>query len=440
MNDFFPIALLYYLNEFCQCFTSPSFVYFKAYIWAMLMNSGNKRMTNVASVCFFLDKNISSFRRFLSENQWNMRTVAQTLLNILLQRLGNQLTIHDGFLACVDTTLVSKTSEKMVAVQRWHQHSGNSDKLSSIIGHHWAIIGLIAKHPIRFICLPILTRLIQGHGTPQLWIAGTDGVIRVADFWDSILPLVAELKSYLPSTIKLRLVADAYFSKVPFIKSLLAQNVHLISRLRKDSVAWDPLSTFSFPRKRGRPKTKGTMWKLVNLLKFSQQQSLETPSYGHISFVLRDVYLRNLKNLVRVLVIATNHKPIILLSTDLSLSPQQIIEIYSSRFSIEFAIRDLKQHFGFADYQCYSTIAFFRFVFLSCISYCLAMLLLIEKAIIHPFNSSNSLFHSEAFFSFSRFKRIFKSFVCRQIIFRQSANTADFDKIQQELDALLSVA
>jgi len=35
------------------------------------------------------------------------------------------------------------------------------------------------------------------------------------------------------------------------------------------------------------------------------------------------------------------------------MSIAQIIEIYGARFTIEIAIRDLKGHFGLADYQCY---------------------------------------------------------------------------------------
>lgn len=43
-------------------------------------------------------------------------------------------------------------------------------------------------------------------------------------------------------------------------------------------------------------------------------------------------------------------EPVILLCTDLTLQAVQIIEIYAARFSIEIAIRDLKQNFGFGDF------------------------------------------------------------------------------------------
>jgi len=78
-------------------------------------------------------------------------------------------------------------------------------------------------------------------------------------------------------------------------------------------------------------------------------------TYGQLSrvaVVTRDMYLRDIKQKVRIVVIESNREPVILVSTDMTLSSAEIIEIYSSRFSIEIAIRDLKQHFGFGDYQC----------------------------------------------------------------------------------------
>ena len=43
--------------------------------------------------------------------------------------------------------------------------------------------------------------------------------------------------------------------------------------------------------------------------------------------------------------------PLIFLSTDVSLSAAQIIEIYGARFSIESALRVLKTDLGLGDYQ-----------------------------------------------------------------------------------------
>jgi hypothetical protein len=56
-----------------------------------------------------------------------------------------------------------------------------------------------------------------------------------------------------------------------------------------------------------------------------------------------------------------------------------IIEIYGARFTVELAIRDLKGHFGLADYQCYLTTAIHRFVHLACLAFCLYRLIQLKE-------------------------------------------------------------
>ncbi len=110
----------------------------------------------------------------------------------------------------------------------------------------------------------------------------------------------------------------------------------------------------------------------AGLLKEFSPQKILVNIYGkqaEVEAVERKVFLRGFQPQVKVVVVAGVKEPIIFLSTDLSLSAAQIIEIYSSRFSIELAIRDLKQHFGLGDYQCYLGIAIERFVQLTNVAY-----------------------------------------------------------------------
>lgn len=444
MDAFFPAYLLSILLQFSQCFSKPNFVYFKAYVWSMMINTASKCMTNTAQACFFLGKNLSSFARFLSENKWDMCKVRQKLVEVLLKEFYPCLIIHGALLAVFDTTLVAKASKMMLGVQKWHNSTGTSDKLTSLFGHHWGIVGLVCRHPIRYICFPILARLISGNLNQQQWIYTTQG-LQAMNFWDASLAAVYELQSYLPPFIKMRVVADAYFSKVPFIKGLRDKCIHLISRLRKDATGYD---CFQPPaknkkRKRGRPRTKGKKWKLANLINEFPLESIDVWLYGKIEtlqVVVRDVYLGDFKDLVRVVVVQTATTPLLLVSTDLTLDAAQIIEIYGSRFSIELTIRDLKQHFGFTDYQCYCTLAFLRFVSLSCVSFCLWMLTLLNNGDHFLHDAKSSAFHSESPLSFLRLKRAFKRFVCKQIIFRKFANHADLEKIDSDFESLLRVA
>lgn len=442
MDTFFPTYLLSILLPFRQCFSKPNFLYFKAYVWSMMINGASKCMTNTAQACFFVGRHISGFERFLAENKWDLHAVRRKMVELLLAKLYPCLMIHGALLAVYDTTLAEKTSTKMLGVQRWHNSTGTADKRTSVFGHHWGIAGLVCSHAIRFVCFPVLAVLIPGHINQQQWIGGPQG-IRPMDFWDASLAALYELQSYLPAFVKLRVVADAYFSKVPFIVGLRAKCIHLVSRLRKNAKGWEQ---FQPPternRKRGRPRRKGREISLADLVKLPAEP-VDAWLYGKIvslQAVVRDVHLRDCAELVRVVAIRTAAAPLLLMSTDLSLSARQIVEIYGSRFSIELSIRDLKQHFGFGDYQCYSTIAFFRFVTLSCISYGLWMLTLLKSRDAFLEESSLPCFHSESPLSFWRLKRAFKRFVCKQIIFQKFSDHADFKKIDADFESLLQIA
>jgi hypothetical protein len=135
-------------------------------------------------------------------------------------------------------------------------------------------------------------------------------------------------------------------------------------------------------RKRGRPKKYGIQHKLSNFLNAFTPELILVHVYGQLSrvaVVTRDMWLRDINQKVRVVIVQSNKDPIILVSTDLTLSSAEIIEIYSSRFSIEIAIRELKQHFGFGDYQSTTPLSIIRFVNLSCVSLCLWSLMLLPQ-------------------------------------------------------------
>ena len=171
----------------------------------------------------------------------------------------------------------------------------------------------------------------------------------------------------------MRVVADAFYSKAPFLNGLLARGIDVISRLRKDAVGWDDPEPPP-PGKRGRKPRYGRKWTLASLLTAETPTRERLSLYGKLTevvFVVRDVWLRDVAQKVRVVVLEGAKEPFILVSTDLTLSALQIIEIYGARFSIELTIRDLKQHFGLGDYQCTTTLAILRFVHLACVAFCL---------------------------------------------------------------------
>ena len=151
------------------------------------------------------------------------------------------------------------------------------------------------------------------------------------------------------------LVADAYFSKQPFVDKILGQtDFDVISRFRNDA----DLQYLYFGKptgKQGRPKKYAGKIDLKNIDKnyFKLiQDNDETTIYSAV------VYSKALKrNVNLVYVKLKNNKKkthLLFFSTDLKLDALEILRYYKNRFQIEFLYRDGKQHTGLNDCQARS--------------------------------------------------------------------------------------
>lgn len=436
MATLVPVVLFSYLTLFRPHFTKPSFAYFSGYILGLLFTSGHKTMSRVANTCFWVDRHLASWERFLAENRWDPGAVFGTLLETLRTKLGEQLQVHGAFLAAVDTLLIAKNGDKMPGIQKWKDHSGNADRSNRIRGHHWALLGLIAFSTLwgRYLCFPLLMQLISGQLNPCQFIVDPNGVATLATFWDCVLPLIWQLHAQL-NQAPLRVVADAYFSKAPFIQPLLDKGIHVISRLRKDAVGWDDPT----PDQRSDAK-RGKKWKLAQLLSHLPVETVSVHLYGKlvtVRAVCREVWLRNISQKVKVVVIEGLKKPIMLIATDLTLTVAQIIEIYGARFPIEIAIRDLKGYFGLADYQCYLHTAIYRFVQLSCTAFCLYRLIQLKEdtsAWLPPVPRGVSPA------SFAHLRRGLRNFIFGRILSPGFGEIPELKDSPGELEAILRIA
>jgi hypothetical protein len=439
MDIFFPAQTLPLFQVFAPCFTAPSFAYFQSYVWALMVVEGRTCMTRIARCVFFHQRALSSWERFLAEHRWSLSAVTASLVMLVVAKLGAQLQVHGAYLLGKDTTLVAKTTTRLVGVQKWKDHSDNADRGTYLVGHHWNLVGLISPWGTRWLCWPLVMRLVPGLKGARQWIVGD--AIALMSFWDAAIAAILEVTRYLGEA-PVRVVADAYYAKAPFLNGLRARGIDVISRLRKDAVGWDaPESRPSGTR--GRKPRYGRKWLLASLLTAQTPTRERLTLYGKLTdvvFVVRDVWLRDVTQKVRVVVLEGAKEPLLLVSTDLALSALQIIEIYGARFSIELTIRDLKQHFGLGDYQCTTTLAILRFVHLACLAFCLWRLALVEHLAagwLQVTSARGSL--PEAPLSFQRVRRALRAWATRQIILANATPGADVEKIERDHEPLLQM-
>lgn len=159
-------------------------------------------------------------------------------------------------------------------------------------------------------------------------------------------------------SISTYVVADAYFSKKPFVDQLKDSGFELTSRLRTD-VYLRYLFTGPHPKRRGRRRQYAGRVKVRKLDAevFSSCGRAEDGSWIAYTAV---VNVRSWKRSARVVIVhdldaeakVKAHR--IYVSTDVELRGERILHQYQSRFQQEFLYRDAKQELGLEHCQAYS--------------------------------------------------------------------------------------
>jgi hypothetical protein len=151
------------------------------------------------------------------------------------------------------------------------------------------------------------------------------------------------------------MVADAYFSKKPFVDVIISSGLHFISRLRDDSVL---KYRFIGERtgKKGAPKKFNGKVDVKNL--DSNWFSLDLFS-KEIKIYSAVVYSKAFKRDIKlaVAVFFKDEKEVarkLYFSTDINQTGENIVRYYRARFQIEFLYRDAKQFTGLTTCQARS--------------------------------------------------------------------------------------
>jgi len=254
-------------------------------------------------------------------------------------RLGGRLVLLG------DGIKIPKSGRKMPAVKPLHQASENNTKPEFIMGHSIQVVSLLVAAAGYFLAVPLSGRIHEGvkfsnrdHRTlPQKFCTLADA-LGIAE------PFV--------------MIADAYYACATVADWALARGCALISRLRRNAVAFEQVPVSQGPRRRGRPRLYGGKIKLRTLFDTSTNlwQQAKSPVYGErdvtVRFLSRDLLWRPLRRVVRfVLVDHPTRGRCIFFSTDLTLPALDIISGYGLRFKIELSFKQALRVIGVYSYH-----------------------------------------------------------------------------------------
>jgi hypothetical protein len=149
-------------------------------------------------------------------------------------------------------------------------------------------------------------------------------------------------------------VADAYFSKKNFVEQIRECSLHLVSKLRDDADL-TYLSLQPKTGKKGRPAKYGGKIDVrnLNLEHFNQVENNQNIK-AFSGIVFSKALGRNILLVVEEFHIKGKIIYRLLFSTDTEQTPIDVIDIYHTRFQIEFGFRDAKQFAGLENSQARS--------------------------------------------------------------------------------------
>ena len=164
---------------------------------------------------------------------------------------------------------------------------------------------------------------------------------------------VATIKSKKGSLMKLSscIVADAFFSKSSFVNPIVELGFDVISRLRNDAVMFYPTMK-ERTGKRGRPQLyDGKVdFEHLDTSRCEQHEADKGVLYS------MKAYSKSLKRMVKLVIWYPDESMKrwqLYFSTDAEVSGKDVLDIYRTRFQLEFCFRDSKQHTGLT--HCQST-------------------------------------------------------------------------------------
>lgn len=314
------------------CSRKRTFLWMAAVIAAMSVRGD---LAGVTSFVRALGLRSSCYERMLGvfhSNALSLEALTKLWVALIFKRAPGLLRVKGRFVLVGDGIKVGKSGRKMPAVKRLHQESESNTKPEFIMGHSIQAVSVLAQGLSSVFAIPLSARIHEG-------------VVFNNNDKRTLLDKMVLLLNSLCVEASYYFAADAYYAAAKIIHGLLAGGNHLIARVRKNAVAYEPAAEPEGGRQRGRPRKYGKKIKLIDLFERAQDmEEVKSPVYGEkgvtIQIASYDLLWRNAGLLVRfVVVIHPTRGRILLMCTDLDLSASEILRIYSLRFKIEVSFK-----------------------------------------------------------------------------------------------------
>jgi hypothetical protein len=302
-------------------------------------------LLGVTSLVRALKLNPKCYERLLSNfhsKGINLDSLYSLWAQVVLRLFPSPVRINNRLVLVGDGIKVAKRGKKMPGVKLLHQVS-DSNKPEYIMGHSLQSVCILMNAASSVFAVPLATRIHEGF----IWSNRDQRTLL-----DKMINLVRA--TGIEQTFYF--VADAFYASGKMADGLIEKGNHLVSRVKSNAVAFTPCPEPA-RRKRGRPKLYGAKVLLKSMLTATDSMQI-SPSvvYGETEGTLRyrmqDLLWRPSGRVVRfVAVVHPTRGSCLLMCTDTTLDPVEIIRIYGLRFKIEHTFKQAVNVIGTFSYH-----------------------------------------------------------------------------------------
>jgi hypothetical protein len=317
-----------------SCSRRRTFFWLVVVLAAMTTRCDQAGVTSFVRSHWLKGKCYDSLRKFFHSHALKLDTLTDLWITLCLKLFAAHLfRINNRLVIIADGIKIPKEGKKMPAVKSLHQESQSNSKPEFIMGHSCQALSLLIKGNNAFFAVPLLSRIHEG-------------LVFSNRSCQTLLDKLVAMLLQLEMGCYFYLVADAYYANKKVALPLLAENQHLVARVRTNAVGYFAAAKPKQSKKRpkGRPKVYGRKVRIRNQFKADKMTAADSPVYGEKGVQIRyrsmQLLWKPLGRLVQfILVEHPTRGRMILFTTDLSLAPLDAIKLYGLRFKIEVSFR-----------------------------------------------------------------------------------------------------
>src|SRR6266571_7136089 len=363
-----PKEIVRVLRVFEDVFSERVWDWVQVLVVGAILTPGQRTVAAVLRVMGLSDeRQFQNYHRVLNRARWSSRELSRRLLGVLVETF---VPVDGPVVVGLDETIERRRGAKIAAkgiyrdpVRSSKSHFGKTS------GLRWISLQLLAEVPWagRVWGLPFLTVLAPS----ERYNLERGRRHKTLPDWGR--QMIRQLRRWLPDR-ELVVVADSSYAVLELLADAarLAQPVTVITRLRLDAALYDPAPARE-PGTKGRPRLKGerqptlaqritdpeTVWESVTVPWYdAQERTVELASGTAVWYhsgmpvvPLRWVLVRDPRGEFHTQA---------LLSTDLHVSPAQILSWFVLRWQLEVTFHEVRDHLGVETQRQWSDLAILR--------------------------------------------------------------------------------